>query len=305
VGERGVLAGSRHDPRTMLLVLYTLDSSRHRRDEAVRHEPEAWKAGYERDGFLVVEDCLDDKTLARLREAIDRITDDPERLPPHLRAHVQLERDYSRDAGDGRDADRLGKAVRLIMELPLFDPMFARLICYEPLLDVLETLFESREFHFHNYKCINKAPQASGAFVWHRDLPYLYHSTANLVTAMLCLDDMTEENGATVVLPGSHLLVDENVAVGDQDIDEADLPADMERRTVTCPAGSAVLFHVNILHGGGANRSTSPRRNVIGIWAGPDTYPVGAHRYAYQDLHPRSENRARQRQLRMTYDGLG
>lgn len=270
----------------------------------MKHQPDVWKTSYERDGYLVVEDCLDDKTLAALREGIERITADPEGVPPHLRSHVQLERDYARAGGERPDADRVGKAVRLIMELPLFDPVFARLICYEPLLDVLETLFESKEFHLHNYKCINKEPQASGAFVWHRDLPYLYHSTANLLTAMLCLDDMTEENGATVVLPGSHLLVDENVSVGDQDIDEADLPAGMERRTVTCPAGSAVLFHVNILHGGGANRSTTPRRNVIGIWAGPDTYPIGSARYAYQDLYPRSEDPARQRQLRMTFDAL-
>ena len=272
----------------------------------MRHQPDLWRASYARDGYVVVEDCLDDKTLAALREAVGRITDDPDGLPPHLRRHVQLERDHTPERTDDSrpDTAALGNAVRLVMELPLFDPVFAQLIRYEPLLDVLETLFESREFHFHNYKCINKEPQASGAFMWHRDLPYLYHSTANLLTAMLCLDDMTEDNGATVVLPGSHLLADENVALGDQDIDEDALPADLERRTVTCPAGSAVLFHVNILHGGGANRSTKPRRNVIGIWAGPDTYPVGSSRYAYQGLYPRSDVPALQRQLRMTYDAL-
>ena len=185
------------------------------------------------------------------------------------------------------------------MELPLFDPYLARFIGYDPLLDILQTLFASTEFHFHNYKCINKAPAVSSPFVWHRDLPYLYHSTPNLITAMFCLDDMTEENGATVVLPGSHTLVDENVAVSDQDIAEADLPAGFERKVVSCPAGSVVLFHVNILHGGGANRSSRMRRNVIGIWAGPDTYPTGPSRYAYQDLYPRSTDPARQRQLHM------
>ncbi|MET9018519.1 phytanoyl-CoA dioxygenase family protein [Actinopolymorpha sp. NPDC004070] len=266
----------------------------------MRSEPERWRTDYARDGYLVVEDCLDKETLTALRTAVGRIVDDPDSLPPHLRAHVQLEREYARPDGDeDRDVTRLGRAVRLVMELPVFEPVFAELIRYDPLLDVLQALFGSREFHFHNYKCVNKAPGASGAFVWHRDLPYLYHSTPNLLTAMLCLDDMTEENGATVVLPGSHLLADENVAVGDQDIREEDLPPDLERRTVTCPAGSAVIFHVNILHGGGANRSSSPRRNVIGIWAGPDTYPTGAARYAYQGLYPRSQDPARRRQLTM------
>ena len=70
-------------------------------------------------------------------------------------------------------------------ELPLFDPIFAELILHEPLLDILEALFESSEFAFHNYKCIIKAPRVSSRFCWHRDLPYLQHSTPNLITAML------------------------------------------------------------------------------------------------------------------------
>lgn len=268
----------------------------------MRYEPERWTTDYARDGYLVVEDCIDADTLDALRRTVDPILSDPDSVPPGLRTHVNTERDYlagrPHQPGDPQP-DQVGNAVRLVMELPLFDPLLARFITYDPLLDVLQALFASTEFHFHNYKCINKAPGASSAFVWHRDLPYLYHSTPDLITAMVCLDPMTAQNGATVVLPGSHRLADERVAASDQDIPEADLPADLERRTVTCPAGSAVLFHVNLLHGGGPNRSDRPRRNVIGIWAGPDTYPTGAHRYAYQGLYPRSTDPARQRQVQM------
>ena len=268
----------------------------------MRHDPEAWVQRYDRDGYLVVEDCLDGATLTQLRERLDPILDRPDDVAPGLRRHIQTEREYlaTRAGPQHAGADLTGDAVRLVMELPLFDPTFAQLIRYEPLLDVLQVLFDSTEFHFHNYKCINKAPRASGAFVWHRDLPYLYHSTPNLITAMLCLDDMTAANGATVVLPGSHRLTDERVALSDQDISESDLPDGFARTVVECPAGSAVLFHVNIIHGGGANQSTMPRRNVIGIWAGPNTYPTGAARYAYQDLYPRSADPARVRQLELS-----
>jgi ectoine hydroxylase-related dioxygenase (phytanoyl-CoA dioxygenase family) len=268
----------------------------------VRHDPERWTTDYKRDGYLVVEDCLDAETLRTLREKMDRILTDPESLPARLRTHVQTERSYVEARPEQSDLrpEQVGNAVRLVMELPLFDPFLARFITYDPLLDILQALFESTEFHFHNYKCINKAPAVSSAFVWHRDLPFLYHSTPNLITAMLCLDDTTEENGATVVLPGSHTLVNEDVSVTDQDIPEADLPKGFDRRVVACPAGSVVLFHVNLVHGGGANRSQHPRRNVIGIWAGPDTYPTGPSRYSYQDLYPRSTDPARQRQLSMS-----
>ncbi len=124
-----------------------------------------------------------------------------------------------------------------------------------------------------------------------------------LLTAILCLDDMTAQNGATVVLPGTHRIPHEQVKASDTDIPEVDLP-DGPRITVTCPAGSAALFHVSIIHGGGANRSEHPRRNVIGIWAGPDTYPITADRYAYQDLMPRSTDPARRRQVQMTFPHL-
>ena len=295
----------------------------------MRHEPERWRNDYERDGYLVVEDCLDAETLAKLRRGIEKITADPDGFPPHLKRWLDFERDFIKRKPQYNDlsAPQVGNALRNIMELPLFDPVFAELILYRPLLDVLETLFGTPEFHFHNYKCIIKAPRVSSRFLWHRDLPYLEHSTPNLITAMLCLDAMTEQNGATVVLPGTHRIPHEpakpgdmNIPAtnwsagqlfqytpsqsrGDMDIPETALPAG-PRVTVTCPAEAAVLFHVNIIHGGGANRSEAPRRNVIGIWAGPDTYPVTAARYAYQGLMPLSTDPARRRQVRLTFPHL-
>jgi ectoine hydroxylase-related dioxygenase (phytanoyl-CoA dioxygenase family) len=271
----------------------------------MKHEPDVWKTQYERDGYLVVKDVLDPATLQALRDGIERITRDPDSLPEHLKFWIDFERNRVKKSPNYNDltSEQVGNAVRNIMELPRFDPIFAELICYKPLLDVLETLFGSTEFSFHNYKCIVKAPRVSSMFQWHRDLPYLQHSTPNLITAMLCLDEMTEANGATVVMPGTHRIPHEEVKDSDADIPADQLPAG-ERVTVCCPAGSAVLFHVNIIHGGGANRSDIPRRNIIGIWAGPETYPTQQARYAYQDLMPRSKDPARRKQMHMTFPRL-
>ena len=269
------------------------------------NDPARWRSDYQRDGYLVIEDALDKPTLDRLRRGIEKITADPDGFPPHLKRWLDFERDFIKRKPQYNElaVSQVGNAVRNIGELPLFDPMFAELIVYPPLLDVLQVLFASTEFHFHNYKCIVKAPRVSSRFQWHRDLPFLEHSTSNLITAMLCLDPMTERNGATVVLPGTHRIGHEPAKPGDKDIPETDLPA-VPRVTVTCPAGAAVLFHVNIIHGGGANRSEHPRRNIIGIWAGPDTYPVTASRLAYHGLMPRSADPARQRQVRMSFPRL-
>ena len=161
------------------------------------HEPERWKADYERDGYLVVRDVVDPDLLGRLRAGIDEITRDPDSLPDRLKRYLDFERNYVKAAPHMNEysSAEVGNALRNIMELPLFSPLFAEFILHAPLLDVLETLFASSEFSFHNYKCIVKAPRVSSRFRWHRDLPYLFHTTPDLITAMICLDDMTSENG--------------------------------------------------------------------------------------------------------------
>ena len=271
----------------------------------MKHDPKRWQDDYERDGYVVVPDAVDAQTLAGLRAGVEKITANPNGVPPKLLRHIDFERNFvkQRPGINELTSEQVGDAVRNIMELPLFAPEFAELIAYPPVLDVLEALFGTTEFSFHNYKCIIKAAKVSSRFVWHRDLPYLQHSTPNLITAMICLDEMTEANGATVVIPGTHRVPHESVTEADTDIPEQKLPPG-ERVTVLCPAGSLVLFHVNIVHGGGANRSDHPRRNVISIWAGPHNYPTTAARYAYQDLMPRSADPARRRQVRMTFPRL-
>ena len=260
--------------------------------------PEEWRRRYEEDGYLVVENAVEPGLLGRMREALERIEQAvaEDTLPPSLRRWVALERDRTRGSRGGAvESDTISN----IMELPLFDPLFRDLIVYPRVLDILEALFQSSEFAFHNYKCICKMPGGQAHFQWHRDLPYLQHTSPNLITCMLCVDAMTEENGATVVCPGTHRIPHEAVRPGDTDIPEAEVPA--ERVTVVCPAGSAVLFHVSLLHGGPPNRSETKRRNVIGIWSGPDAFPTNPNRYAYMSVMPRSADPMRQKQIQMTF----
>lgn len=263
-----------------------------------RPDVSGWRARYEEAGFLVVENAVDGRTLEGLREGLERI----ERavaegaLPDGLRRWVSLERDRTRSAQAGQEG---ANAISNIMELPLFDPTFADFIAYPRVLDILEALFGTTEFSFHNYKAICKMPGNGVPFQWHRDLPYLPHTTPDLLTCMVCVDPMTEENGATVVCPGSHRIPHEAVRAGDTDMPESEVLA--ERVTVACPAGSAVLFHVNLVHGGGPNRSRAKRRNVIGIWAGPDAHPITRDRYAYEFVKPRSKDPMRRQQMALTF----
>lgn len=70
---------------------------------------------------------------------------------------------------------------------------------------------------------------------------------------MWALTEFTEENGATRVIPGSHIWVDERS------------PSPDETVAAAMPKGSVLLFTGSLYHGGGANRSQEPR---IGIEVG-------------------------------------
>jgi ectoine hydroxylase-related dioxygenase (phytanoyl-CoA dioxygenase family) len=67
---------------------------------------------------------------------------------------------------------------------------------------------------------------------------------------MVSLDDFTATNGATTLIPGSHLWSDDR-----QPRREEMIPAVM-------PAGSMVYFLNTVWHSGGANTSDKPRRSL-------------------------------------------
>jgi ectoine hydroxylase-related dioxygenase (phytanoyl-CoA dioxygenase family) len=73
-----------------------------------------------------------------------------------------------------------------------------------------------------------------------------------VLNTIWALDDFTTENGATRIVPGSHRW----------ERDRPSRPGDPIVEAVM-PAGSVAFYLGSVLHGGGANRTASPRLGVI------------------------------------------
>jgi hypothetical protein len=131
---------------------------------------------------------------------------------------------------------------------------------------------------FHHCKINLKLPGADTEVGWHQDFGYTPHSNDDLVTALLFLDEVTEENGALAVVPGSHreglksLWADGRFtgSVADRFAEEA------RRRAVLSagPAGSVCLMHTMLLHGSRANLSARSRNLYIAVYAAADAVPL-------------------------------
>jgi Phytanoyl-CoA dioxygenase (PhyH) len=262
----------------------------------MKYEPLIWRNALQDVGYLVIPDLIEPNMLSLLSETMERITRDPDTLPPHLKREILLEADFVKSNPQwfpDLTPEQCGKAVRQVGNLLVFDPLFVKLLCYPPLLDVLEALFESPEFGLEYIMGRPKPAHlgtgiANGAF--HRDVLLGHFPTAIAITALLTLDEMTDENGPTTFIPGSH-----------KTTDEYDEQSNAPTFKVRCPAGSGIFYLSKVLHSAGHNRSPKSRRAILSFWLGPHVPQQPSEHLPYRGLRPRSELTEHRTRMQMAF----
>jgi len=259
-----------------------------------------------RDGYLIVESLVPSRTLKILKTEIDNIVANPAKIPSHLLNNITFEKDLLKRQPERSELtlNDVGEKIYLIGDLLPFSDTFVSLIYYNPLLDLIETLLDTSEFEFHFCQALIKNPRIGSRVNWHRDFGngITDRLTSNTCRVMLCLDGMTEDNGATQVIKGSHKISDEEAKKckpnKNQDWAKQDII------TLSCPPGSAVILSSKIIHGGGPNRSSLPRRNLISEWAGFHNHVIAGYRYFFQGIKPRSKDPKVMQQNSLIFDSL-
>jgi len=147
----------------------------------------------------------------------------------------------------------------------LYTVMAKTLVCnplveHPLVLGVLDRLFEPN-YLLSQLQVINILPGEAAQPLHHDDRIYPFPRPRRPLgaAAIWAIDDFTADNGATVVIPGSHRWDDRLPTAEDE----------ARARPVVMPAGSVVIFTGTLWHGGGANRTDRPRLGVAAQYCAP------------------------------------
>lgn len=230
-------------------------------------------AEYDREGYIVLENLLDDNDMAPPRAAMMEKTEEIARdlyangLITDLHENAPFPTRLARLFDGLTDADFLkwGRGWR-DRKAGYFE-----LMSNPKIVDAVESLLGPEIFSNPVYNVRPKVPGvAAGAVPWHQDKSYWPDANANpVITVWIPLVDSTHENGCLHLIPRTHKK--RAIAHGHEGYSGTkylELPTDyIEKRkaeiiALPMSAGSAVLFNDRLIHSSTPNRSNGVRWSV-------------------------------------------
>ena len=180
-----------------------------------------------RDGYLVLPDLIDADTCARIRDEASRL--------------------LSHTGRNNFEGDRTQRVYSPLSKTRVIDV----LVDHPRVRALLDALFLPN-YLLSQAQAINILP-GEVAQPLHRDDAFyrIPHPGPAVHAAFICaIDAFTADNGATVVIPGSHQW------------DDTRMPDRSEAVACEMPPGSAVFLLGSLWHGGGENLTQKPRMAV-------------------------------------------
>jgi phytanoyl-CoA hydroxylase len=222
---------------------------------------------YREQGALVVPGVVDEPARERMRAVLARLVDAARSVERHDDVY-DLEPSHT----------RAEPRVRRIKRPHAIDPVFAELLRSERMLSILRALV-GENVRLHNSKLNLKAPRIGAPVQWHQDWAFYPHTHDDLLAVGVMLDDTTRENGALLVMPGTHRgpIFDHHDAQGYfcGALDPESCGLDFSK-AIACegPAGSCSFHHVRLVHGSAQNTSERGRALLLYEIAAADAYPL-------------------------------
>jgi phytanoyl-CoA hydroxylase len=220
---------------------------------------EQQKKSYAEQGFLAVEDFLDDEELREWRTAVDhavemrgqqRLSFQPAGEDNSLATRSKEQEYYDQVFTQRNNLWQTDEHVRCL----LLQPALGRYVADLAGIDGVRI--------WHDQALIKEPYSNPTAF--HLDVPYWSFTSADAITIWLALDDATIQNGCLYYVPGSHLARKfDNVSITSRIGSLFEIyPEWADVAPVPCPvpAGGALFHNGLTFHGAAANMTPGRRR---------------------------------------------
>jgi len=221
------------------------------------------------DGFLLVENAINDRQLENLKKTfLDWVNDS---------------RNYKTDYGEtmdgrprfdlqpGHSSDVPG--LRQIQSPEEISEVFADVMRNGRSVDMCAELI-GQGIRFHHGKVNSKLPGTATKVNFHQDFPFEPMTNDDMITCLLFIDDVTLENGPLEVVPGTHkgpLYSHWHNGIFTGSVSD-EILAEHEDKIIRCTgkAGSVCLMHASLLHGSAPNLSNKSRTLYISTYYAED-----------------------------------
>jgi len=232
---------------------------------------------FDRNGYLAIENVLAEAELEELRQVTDEFVEKSRNVTSN---------DETFDLEPGHSAAL--PSLRRLNHPVTKHPVYAKYTRHDRILDIVECLL-GPNFRYHNNKLNMKNPGNGSAVEWHQDWAFYPHTNDDILEVGIALDDMTVENGALMVIPGSHKGQtwdhhQDGLFVGG--VTDPTFTQD-GAATVTVKAGGITLHHVRMLHGSRPNNSNVSRRMFFIGFCAADAWPLIPSGDSLEDLSSR------------------
>ena len=219
---------------------------------------------YFENGYLLIENAIDQQTLKRLREATTHVLEES--------CEITVS-DAIWDLEPGHSAE--DPRLRRLTSPNDYDDAYWAYASSNTVTDILSDLI-GPNIKFHHSKLNFKWAGGGEEVKWHQDISFWPHTNYTPCTVGLYLEDCDDEQGPLGVIGGSHKgrLFDQYNAQGQwvgclSDEDVARL--DMSRAAyLPGPAGSITIHNCRAVHGSKVNHSARPRPLLLNAYAAAD-----------------------------------
>ncbi|MET7363356.1 ectoine hydroxylase [Streptomyces sp. NPDC005562] len=222
-------------------------------------------AGFERDGFLAIDQLITPDEVSVYHAELERLINDP-----------------TMRADDRSIVEPRSQEIRSIFEVHKISELFGRLAADPRVVGRARQILGS-DVYVHQSRINVKPGFGASGFYWHSDFE-TWHAEDGLpnmrtVSVSIALTKNHDTNGGLMIMPGSHKTFLGCAGATPKDnykrslqMQDAGIPSDETLthlasdhgiRLFTGEAGSATWFDCNAMHGSGDNITPYPRSNVF------------------------------------------